>query len=102
MNKLKEIWSYIVLALGAVVAILLYALNLKNKKLEAAKAKIALANTQKEADLIEADIKADMARRDVTKKEMAALEKGLDLLEEKRKALKTDKTDQEILDHWNK
>ena len=102
MNKLKQIWGYIVLVLGAAVGILLYALNLKNKKLEAAKARLALANTQKEVDLIESDIRRDMENREITKTELAGLQKSLDLIEEKSQAIKANKTDQEILDHWNK
>lgn len=107
MNKIKEffanIWGYIVLIGGGIIAILLYMLNLKNKKLEAAKAEIALATTQKDADVIEAQIKEKMAQRADNKKEMAVLEKSLDLLEQRRQNLKDErKNDQEKEDYWNK
>ena len=108
MNKIKEglasLWGYLVLIGGAVVAILLYVLNLKNKELDAAKAKIALANTQKEADAIEAEIRQKMAEKELTKRDQEALQKSLDLLAEKRQNLKEEGnlTDSQVEDYWNK
>lgn len=110
MDKIKEavknffsaIGGYIILALGAVVGVLLYAFIRKSEQLQSAQAKLALANTQKEVDLIEVEIKQKMAQRDVTKRELADLQKSLDLIAEKRKNLKDTKTDSEIEDYWNK
>lgn len=108
MNKLKEaiagVWYYVVLILGAILGIVLYVLNLKNKELDAAKAKIALANTQKQADAIESEIKGKMDKQDVNKKELASLEKALDLLTEKRKSIKNEGNlnDEQVEDYWNK
>lgn len=108
MNKIKEglssIWGYIVLIGGGAVAVLLYFLNLKNKELDAAKAKIALVNTQKEADAIEASIKQDMAQRDLNKKDLDGLTKALDILEQKRQSIPNEGnlTDSQVEDYWNK
>ncbi len=108
MTKLKEalagIWYYIVLIVGGAVAILLYVLNLKNKELDAAKAKISLATTQKQADALEAEIKMKQQSQDLNKKELAALDKALDLLTEKRKNIKSegDLKDSQVEDYWNK
>lgn len=110
MDKIKEavknffsaIGGYIVLALGAIVGILVYAFIRKNEQLQSAQAKLALANTQKEVDLIEVEIKQKMAQRDVTKKELQGLQQSLDLIAEKRKNLSDTKTDSQIEDYWNK
>jgi hypothetical protein len=108
MEKIKQglssIWGYIVLVVGASIAILLYVLNLKNKELDAAKAKIALVNTQKEADALEASIKQDMAQRDLNQKDLQSLQKALDILEEKRQSIlkEGNLTDSQVEDYWNK
>ena len=108
MDKIKEglasLWAYIVLGLGAILAIVLYILNLKNKELEAAKAKIALVQTQKQADAIETEIKQQMAEKDLNQKQMDGLQQSLDLLEQKRQTLKQegDLTDKQVEDFWNK
>ena len=111
MDKIKEafknffsaIGGYIVLALGAVVGVLVYAFIRKNEQLQSAQAKLALANTQKEVDLIEVEIKQKMANREATAKELQGLQQALDSVAEKRKNLADDKkTDSEIEDYWNK
>lgn len=107
MNKLKEglasVWGYIVLICGAAIGILLYILNLKSKQLDAAKAKIALANTQKEADAIEAEINKRLAEKELTKREQEDLNKALDLLAEKRQSIKQEGnlTDSQVEDYWS-
>ena len=108
MDKIKEffagIWFYVILIVGGAIAILLYMLNLKNKELESAQAKIALAQTQKDADLIESDIKQRLATEQLADKDRAALQQSLDLLNQKRQSLTDTRTnsDQDKADHWNK
>ncbi len=108
MDKIKAffsgIWFYLVLIVGGAVAVLLYMLNLKNKELEAAQAKIALAQTQKDADLIEVDIKQRLANEQLADKDRAALQQSLDLLNQKRQSLSDTRTndDQAKADYWNK
>lgn len=107
MKKLKEalagVWYYIVLVLGAILGVVLYVLNLRSKELDAAKAKIALADTQKQADALESEIKGKMEQQDLNKKEMAGLEKALDLLTEKRKNIKKEGNlnDEAVEDYWS-
>ena len=108
MEKIKQafssVWGYVVLIGGGAIALLLYFLNLKNKELDAAKAKIALVNTQKEADAIEASIKQDMAQKELNKKDLEGLQKALDILEEKRQSIPKEGTltDSQVEDYWNK
>jgi len=101
-NFFTQFWGYLVLILGGAVAILLYALNVKNKELEAAQTRIALAGTQKDADLIEADIKQRLANEQLAEKDRAALQQSLDLLEKKRQTLTDPRTtDTDKADYWN-
>jgi len=108
MSKIKMvlsgIWQYLVLILGAILGIVLYVLNLKNKELDAAKAKIALANTQKEADALESEIKTKITEQDLNKKELEGLQKALDLLDKKRESIKDEGNikDEKVEDYWNK
>lgn len=107
LDKVKSFfssgWEWVVLAIGGTIAVLLYLLNLKNKELEAAQAKIALAQTQKDADLIEVDIKQRLATEQLADKDRAALQQSLDLLQQKRQSLTdTRTTDQDKADYWNK
>lgn len=108
MNKLKlglfNIWSSVAIVCAAAISILLYLLNLKSKELDETKAKIALANTQKKADAVEAEIKQKLAEKELTKREIKDLNKALDLLEEKRQTLKQEGslTDSEVENFWNK
>ena len=101
---LSGIWQYLVLILGAILGIVLYVLNLKNKELDAAKAKIALANTQKEADALESEIKTKITEQDLNKKELEGLQKALDLLDKKRESIKDEGNikDEKVEDYWNK
>lgn len=107
MNKIKEltlnIWEYIVLGSAFVISVLLYILNLKNKELEAVKAKIELVKTQKEADALEAEILQKLLEKDLTKKELETLKKSLDFLDQKRQNLKKegDLSDSKIEDYWD-
>lgn len=110
MEKIKEatksffsaIGGYIVLALTAVIGVLVYAFVRKSEQLNSAKAKLDLAETQKEVDLIEAEIKQKQENRNQTKRELEGLDKALDLISDKRKNLSESKTDQEIENYWNK
>lgn len=101
-NFFSAVGGYIVLALGAVVGILVYAFIRKSEELNSAKAKLALAETHKEVDLIEAEIKQKQQNRDLAKHEQEGLDKALTLIEQKRQNIKEAKTDQEIEDYWNK
>jgi uncharacterized membrane-anchored protein YhcB (DUF1043 family) len=109
MNKIKEglsaLWGWIVLIGAAVIGILIYIIQAKQKKINAMNAKIELADTQKKADLIEVEIKEHLANNATLDKEIKELNKSLELLEQRRKAIadgEKNKTPDEIEDFWNK
>lgn len=108
MDKIKEVFKnffsaiggYILLALGAIVGVLIYTLSRRSEQLASAKAKLDLADTHKEVDLIEAEIKQKQQQRDLGKVEQKALDQALDLLAKKRQSITEAKTDQEIEQYW--
>jgi septal ring factor EnvC (AmiA/AmiB activator) len=106
-DKIKAFFSSvvgaIVLVLTAVVAILAYILSNKRKEVNALKAKIDLVETQKQADLLEVEIKQRMANKEALSKEVQELQRGLDSLEERRKQIASDeknKNPDEVEDFW--
>lgn len=109
MEKIKEffksLWGILVVVVTAAIGILLYVLQQKQREVNSLKAKVDLAKTQKEADLIEVDIKQRLNNTKLLDKEVKELNKTLDQLEAKRKDLansEKNKTDQQIEDFWNK
>lgn len=105
MNKLKELWAWVVAALGAVLGVVVFILSRKSKQVDSLNAKIDLAKTDKETDVLEAEINTLRANKDLNAKHSQELDKSLGKLEEKRtqvndeaKALKNPK---EISDYWN-
>lgn len=109
MEKIKEFfvdtWAKIAAAVTILLGIAWYFLSLKNKKINALEAKIDLAETQKEADLIESEIRQKREEQSKLKKEVQEDERLLKELEEKRANLPNDvdnKTPKEVEDYWNK
>lgn len=109
MQKVKDfftgIYGKVVLVLGAVVGFLLYYLTLKNKEVNAAKARIALLDTEKQADILETEINGMKEGRKVTKKEIAEIDKVLVELHNKREFLRESAkklNDRDIEEFWNK
>lgn len=106
MEKIKNFFSglmgYIVAGLGVIAAIATYLFIRKQEENDALKAKLALANTQKEVDIIEAEIKQASADRQLNQKEQEQVNKDLQAIEEKRKNIQASKSDIEIEDYWNK
>lgn len=107
LGKIKDAvvgaWQYLTVILVAVIGILLYYINLKQKKFNAMAAQVELTQTQKQADVLEADIKVKMQDKALLAKEVDDHQKALDLLEEKRKNLPNDNlTNDQINDIWNK
>lgn len=96
------IWGYVVLIGLAAIGVLAWLLKVKNDQLEAHNANIALAQTQKDADVIETQIKVQMDDVNTSEKDKASLRQSLDLLEQKRQSLNDPRTtDQEKIDYWN-
>lgn len=109
MEKIKaffqSLWGIIVLVGTAAIGILLYMLQRKQREVNSLKAKIDLAKTQKEADLIEVEIKKKLDNVNILDKEQKELTKTLADLEAKRKQIASqekNKTDEQIEDFWNK
>jgi len=102
-NFFSSFWQYTTAIAAVIIGILLYWINLKNKKAAALQAQVALVQTQKQADVLEADIKAKMEHQDLLAKEVDDHQKALDALEQKRQNLPKDSlSDQDISDIWNK
>jgi len=108
VDKIKQFfssaWANIVWILGGIIAILLYIMNLKDKKNNELQAKIDLAGTQKEADLIEVDIKNRLQQADLSQKEINNLNDNLAQLEEKRKQIENNNksvSSKDAEDYWD-
>jgi len=105
LNKLKEIWGWIVAVVGGAFGILLYILQRKGEKINALQAKVELAKAEKETDLIEAEIKHLKNNKNNLAKENKELDKSLQKVEEKRKQIAEDTkklTDPKaIASYWN-
>lgn len=100
MNLLKNIWAKIVIGLTAILGIVLYILNLKNKELNAYKAKIHLADTKEQVKDIEREIITKMEEVKDNKVEIAKLEKNLEQLENKKLQI-AEKDGRDVEDYWN-
>lgn len=104
LQKLKDAWLWIVGALGAIIGLLWFFLASKNARIDELNARIALAETQKQADLLELEIKNMMQEKGLLKKELDELSTSMLLLSEQRRriaAVEEGKTPDEIEDHWN-
>lgn len=104
-EKLSSVGGYIAAGVMAVIGILIYLLKNKGKEINALKAQIDLADTQKKADLIDVQINQKLEQKDLLKKEQQELEKTAAQLAEKRKQLASEeanKTEEEAEDYWNK
>lgn len=107
LEKIKAFFSsvagIIMLVSTAAVGILVYVLSNRRKEVNALKAQIDLAKTQKEVDLIEVQIKQRMDNKDALDKEVKELQNGLTAIEEKRKQLASEeknKNPDQIEDFW--
>ena len=105
MEKIKAFFSTLggyVVAVGAVIlAVLAYIFVRKQDENTELKAQLNLANTHKEVDIIETEIKAKAAERQQTEQDIAKTQKDLDLIEQKRQDIKATKTDSEIETYWD-
>lgn len=106
MDKLKQIWGYVAAGVMAVVGILLYVLQRKNEQIDSLNAKVGLVDTQKEADVIETQIKQAQAKSDNLAKENTELAKTAAALDTKRADVDQKMADmkdpKQVADYWNK
>lgn len=107
INKLKDFIndakSILIGLLTLAIGILIYFLSNRKKEVNSLRAKIDLVETQKEADLIEVEIKKRMDSKECLSEEVRQLETGLQLLQQKRDELKSsekDKNASQIEDFW--
>lgn len=104
MNFLKSIWTKVAGGAIALIAILLYVLNLKQKEINSLKAKAELAKTQKEVDKIEHEIDNILRDRASTKKELDEANEALVALTNRKAELHTkaeNRTKDEVEKYWN-
>jgi len=108
MDKIKEffggIFGKVVDVLGAIIGILVYIISLKSRQNNALKAKIELADTHKQADLIEVEIKEKLKDNTLLKKEVDNLNTALVQLENQRSKIEEkskNQTPKEAEDYWN-
>lgn len=105
MSKLKELWAYVVAAIGVTIAGLVYYLTLKNKQINALKAEVDLADTKNKVTALESDIKNKRENIAKNAKEIAELDNTLESLGKKKKAIAVKegaKTTTEIEEFWSK
>jgi hypothetical protein len=107
LDKLKAFWQTIkdgVLAACAIAVIVLFViLDIKTKKIDALKARLALAKTTEEVDAIEKEIQEDMVTVSLNKQSIEEHQKLLDEVKQKRLQLTTTPaSDQQVEDFWNK
>ena len=104
MTKLKELWGWVVGALGAVLGVVLFILSRKNKEVDALNAKIDLTKTEKETDVLEAEINKLKANKENSSKHSQELDKSLNKLEEKRSQVVEDakslKNPKDVAQYW--
>lgn len=104
-ETLSNVGTKIVLILSLVIGVLAYFLQLKNRKINSLKASIDLLDTEKAADILEAEINTILEDKTLLKKEIDEYNKSIVDLNNKREEIKkshVNKTPQEIEDYWNK
>lgn len=106
MSKLKEIWGWVVAGVVGAVGLFLYFFSRRGDEINALKAKINLASTEKQSDAIETEIKQAQERKDNIAKQRSELDKTMSANEAKREDIKKKtsemKDPKEIADYWNK
>lgn len=101
--KANSILAALVVICVGVTGTALYLLHRKGKDIELLKAQIALVETQKQADIIEAQINERKRTRATLKIEIDALNKVGEELEQKRKQIAAEqqgKSADEIEQYW--
>lgn len=107
IQKIKDFFSsvagYIAVGVALLIGYLVYSLTSKKSEVEALKAQINLANTQKQADLIEVDIKNRLENKNLLQKEVDELNQSLVSLQDKRQQIakeEANKTPDEVEQFW--
>lgn len=104
-NGINFVSKNLILFLFAAVGILLYFIKQKNKEVSDYKTQIDLAQTQKQADVIQSNINQKLSQNKLLDQEVKQYNGLLAQLEEKRKQLPEGNKDQDpsqVENYWNK
>jgi hypothetical protein len=102
---LNSVVGYVIIGLTAALGAVVYILLNKKQEINALKAQIDLADTQKKVDLIEVDIKQRLEDKQLMQKQVDELNNSLLYIEERRKQLQSEEANKkpdEVEDYWNK
>ena len=84
MEWLKKHWAAISAGVAGLIGVLLYMFSSKSKEVASLNAKIDLAKTEKDADVIEAQVNALRADQNNAAKHNEELDKSLQKVQDKR------------------
>jgi len=104
MGKLKEFFGYVLALIVGLFGICVYVLSRRGEAIEELKTTVALAKTNKEADVLEAQVKDLRTNKNNLAKENEELDKVLKELDTRRVEMKEEATKltnpQDIADYW--
>lgn len=105
METIKKYWVALAGLVTGFVGLLLFMLQKKGKEVDALNAKVDMAKTEKEADVLEAQIKDLRSDKDNLAKHNEELDKTIQKVQEKREQVAADaknlKDPKAIADYWN-
>jgi septal ring factor EnvC (AmiA/AmiB activator) len=106
METLKKYWAAIAGAVIGFIGLLMWLLSNKKDEINSLNAQVSLAKTDKEADVLEAQIKEMKDNKDNLQKHNDELDKSLQAVQQKRNEIIADQKDvtdpKEIAAYWNK
>ena len=106
MDKIKQIWGFVVAGVVGIIGLMLFIFTRKNPEVEELKTKAALANTQKEADLVEVQVKILKTDQNNLAKHNEQLDKVLETVENRRVEIKEEqknlKDPKQVAQYWDK
>jgi hypothetical protein len=79
--------SNLVLVLSGIIGLLVFYIKMKNREIESFKSQIDLTKTNKQADLLEAQINQKLQQNNLLQKEVDGYNQVLNQLQEKRKSI---------------
>lgn len=104
MKKFKDFWFWLIAGLGGLCAFLWYFLSRKNLEVNSLKTKINFIETQKQADLLEVEIRHRQQEKSNSEKERLELQRALEDLKLKRLDIKQQaeklKNPKDVADYW--
>jgi uncharacterized protein (DUF3084 family) len=105
MSKLKSYWLYIVAAITGLVSLAIYIFTKRGDKINKLTAEIDLVKTEKQADVLETEIKHLQSNKENIEHEKKELDKTLKVLDTRREEIKEEvnnmKDPNKIVTYWN-